>query len=229
MTGKSFMDLLLSEKSGKLSKERSFALLCKERHDLGRTDGEQLSVGYPIRAIRNDNYLYLKNYKPNRRPVGDPEYDGMKNRQSKDYNDVGWDITEDNYSRCIDQIDAEATSDGWRHVGPQESIYGRFARSFKLKDRKGGIWFDVNDEFAKDCKKVEIRLVWLDKGFGKWTVSCNTEKKSDKTLFAVNNTNTGKWMEKTVLIDDAGFANKGERKSDIAISAKGNETTIFHL
>jgi len=77
MTGKSFMDLLLSEKSGKLSKERSFALLCKERHDLGRTDGEQLSVGYPIRAIRNDKYLYLKNYKPNRWPVGDPEYDYM--------------------------------------------------------------------------------------------------------------------------------------------------------
>jgi len=99
MTGKSFMDLLLSEKSGKLSKERSFALLCKERHDLGRTDGEQLSVGYPIRAIRNDKYLYLKNYKPNRWPVGDPEYDYMncddspvktylleQKPESKDYN-----------------------------------------------------------------------------------------------------------------------------------------------
>jgi arylsulfatase A-like enzyme len=99
MTGKSFMNLLLSEKSGKLSKERSFALLCKERHDLGRTDGEQLSVGYPIRAIRNDKYLYLKNYKPNRWPVGDPEYDYMncddspvktylleQKPESKDYN-----------------------------------------------------------------------------------------------------------------------------------------------
>lgn len=77
MTGKSFLDLLLSEKSGKLSKDRSFALLGKERHDLGRSDGEQLSVGYPIRAIRNDNYLYLKNYKPNRWPVCDPGYGYM--------------------------------------------------------------------------------------------------------------------------------------------------------
>lgn len=77
MTGKSFLNLLLSEKSGKLSKDRSYALLGKERHDLGRSDGEQLSVGYPIRAIRNDNYLYQKNYKSNRWPVGDPEYDYM--------------------------------------------------------------------------------------------------------------------------------------------------------
>ena len=77
MTGQSFLDLLLSEKSGKLNKNRSFALVGKERHDLGRTDGEQLSVGYPIRGIRNDNYLYLKNFKPNRWPVGNPEYDYM--------------------------------------------------------------------------------------------------------------------------------------------------------
>jgi N-sulfoglucosamine sulfohydrolase len=77
MTGKSFLNLLLSDKSGKLTKERDHALLGKERHDLGRTDGEQLSVGYPIRGIRNDKFLYLKNFKPNRWPTGDPEYNYM--------------------------------------------------------------------------------------------------------------------------------------------------------
>lgn len=77
MTGKSFYNLLISEKSGTLTKDRSYALLGKERHDLGRLDGEQLSVGYPIRAIRNNQYLYLKNYKPNRWPAGDPEFDYM--------------------------------------------------------------------------------------------------------------------------------------------------------
>ena len=74
MTGKSFLDLLLSNKSGKINPERSHVLLGKERHDVGRTDGEQLTVGYPVRAIRNDQYLYVKNFKPNRWPVGDPEY-----------------------------------------------------------------------------------------------------------------------------------------------------------
>ena len=151
------------------------------------------------------------------------------NRQSKDYNDVGWDITEDNYSRFIDQIDAEETSEGWWHVGPEDSIYGRFARSIKIKEGKGAMYFDVDDDFAATAKKVEIRLVWLDKGFGEWTVSYNAKKKSDKRLFTVKNTNSGKWMEKIVVMDKVAFANKGERKSDIIINTNSDETTIFHL
>ncbi len=75
MTGSSFLDLLLSQKSGKISKGRDFALLGKERHDIGRTDGDQLSVGYPVRAIRTDMYLYAMNFKPFRWPAGDPKYD----------------------------------------------------------------------------------------------------------------------------------------------------------
>ena len=163
---------------------------------------------------------------------GDPEKatgGGMMNRQSKDYNDVGWDITEGNYQRFIEQIDAEKTSDGWWHVGPKESVYGRFARSFKIENGKGGMYFDVNDDFAKTAKKVEIRIVWLDKGFGEWNVCYNAKKTSDKTLFTVKNTNTGKWMEKTMLVKDASFANRGERNSDIFIITKGNETTVFHI
>lgn len=74
MTGKSFMDILVSEKSGIIDTSRSFALLGKERHDIGRTDGELLSVGYPVRAIRDAQYLYAKNYRAERWPAGDPEY-----------------------------------------------------------------------------------------------------------------------------------------------------------
>jgi hypothetical protein len=153
----------------------------------------------------------------------------MKNRQSKDYNDAGWDITEGNYCRFINQIDADATSDGMWHVGPQESIYGRFARAIKLKNGKGGMYFDVNDDYAKSDFYIEIRIVWLDKGLGEWSVVYNSDKKVDKNLFTIKNGNTGKWLERTVLISDAQFANKGERKSDIAITTKGKETTIFHL
>jgi len=45
----------------------------------------------------------------------------------------------------------------------------------------------------------------------------------------VKNTNTGIWMEKMVLVDDAAFANKGERNSDISITTNSYETTVFHL
>ena len=180
-----------------------------------------------------DRYLKIADaYKSFGAYQGDPTKalgGGMVNRKAEDYNDVGWGIFDGNLSRFVEQIDADSTSDGWWHVGPQESIYGRFARSIKIKNGKGGMYFDVNDDFAKTAKKVEIRIVWLDKGIGEWTVSYNAKSKADKSLLTVKNGNTGKWIEKTVLVLDAHFLNKGTLKSDIAITAKGSETIVFHI
>ncbi|MFT4567328.1 MAG: N-sulfoglucosamine sulfohydrolase [Saprospiraceae bacterium] len=78
MTGKSFLDILKSDMSGTVDPTRDHTLLGKERHDIGRTDGELLSVSYPSRAIRNEQFLYIRNFKPHRWPAGDPEY-GYKN------------------------------------------------------------------------------------------------------------------------------------------------------
>ena len=211
------------------------AAFCALRKGLDATD----TISYPVnvygKCLRNNINRYLKiaeAYSKYGAYQGDPEKaigGGMVNRKSMDYNDVGWDITEGNYCRFIDQIDAEETSEGWWHIGPKESIYGRFARSIKIKNGKGGIYFDVNDIFAKTCKSVEIRIVWLDKGFGEWAVFYNSNNISNKKLFSAKNGNTGTWMEKTVLVNDAFFANKGERNSDIYITTKGNETSVFHL
>ena len=77
MTGKSFVDILKSKKTGRVDKNRSYTLLGKERHDIGRVEGELINIGYPARAIRTDAYLYIKNFKPERWPVGDPEYGYM--------------------------------------------------------------------------------------------------------------------------------------------------------
>ncbi len=78
MTGQSFLPQLLSKKSGRIDVERDHTLLGKERHDIGRSDGDLLSVAYPARAIRNDRFLYVRNFAPHRWPVGDPKY-GFKN------------------------------------------------------------------------------------------------------------------------------------------------------
>ena len=69
MTGRSFLDVLLSDKSGQVDPTRDRVLLGKERHDLGRP----LDQGYPVRAIRTAEYLYVLNYEPDRWPVGNPE------------------------------------------------------------------------------------------------------------------------------------------------------------
>ncbi|MFK8113067.1 MAG: sulfatase [Rubripirellula sp.] len=74
MTGQSFLPQLLAKTSGRIDANRDHTLLGKERHDVGRSDGDLLSVAYPVRALRNDRFLYVRNFEPDRWPVGDPEY-----------------------------------------------------------------------------------------------------------------------------------------------------------
>ncbi|NOX99603.1 MAG: sulfatase [Verrucomicrobia bacterium] len=69
MTGKSFMDLLLSDKEGLIDPSRDVHLVGKERHDIGRPN----DVGYPVRAIRTREFLYIRNYEADRWPAGNPE------------------------------------------------------------------------------------------------------------------------------------------------------------
>ncbi len=74
MEGRSLMSLFRNERG---AKGRDFALIGKERHDVGRPD----DVGYPMRGIVTHNFLYVRNYYPDRWPAGNPEtgymnYDG---------------------------------------------------------------------------------------------------------------------------------------------------------
>lgn len=67
--GRSLTDILYADKNGKISPERDHVLLGKERHDVGRP----YDWGYPVRGIIKDEMLYLKNFKPDRWPAGNPE------------------------------------------------------------------------------------------------------------------------------------------------------------
>ena len=69
MSGTSLTDILFSEKSGQVNSQRDHVLIGKERHDMGRP-GE---VGYPIRGIVQNGFLYLHNFETSRWPAGNPE------------------------------------------------------------------------------------------------------------------------------------------------------------
>jgi N-sulfoglucosamine sulfohydrolase len=82
MTGQSFLPQLLAEHSGRIDASRNYTLLGKERHDIGRVDNGLYSVAYPVRAIRNDSFLYSRNLLPHRWPAGNPEYGYMNTDNS---------------------------------------------------------------------------------------------------------------------------------------------------
>lgn len=68
ITGKSMVPIFKSTKSGNIDATRDYVLTGRERHTHARPD----NMGYPARAIRTRDYLYIKNFKPERWPLGDP-------------------------------------------------------------------------------------------------------------------------------------------------------------
>lgn len=69
ITGRSWRGIFESEKEGRVEPWRDHVLVGKERTDVGRP----YDWGYPIRGIVRDDFLYLRNYEPDRWPAGNPE------------------------------------------------------------------------------------------------------------------------------------------------------------
>jgi hypothetical protein len=68
-TGRSLLDVLCAEGDGMITPDRQRAYMGRERHDMGR-EGD---LGYPVRCLRTPQYLYVRNFAPDRWPAGNPE------------------------------------------------------------------------------------------------------------------------------------------------------------
>ncbi len=69
MTGKSIVNLLKSKKDGRIDLARNHVVTGRERHVANARSG---NLPYPHRALRTDDFLYIRNFKPNRWPEGNP-------------------------------------------------------------------------------------------------------------------------------------------------------------
>ena len=101
MTGKSFLELLLADESGRLDPSREYVLAGQEKSGHQRDD----NLGYPMRSIRTHDYLYIRNFRPERWPRGNPPEPGQE-----------------------DQLDR------WRVRRPAEELYNVIADPFCLEN-----------------------------------------------------------------------------------------------
>jgi len=108
------------------------------------------------------------------------------------FNDVGWDIWPDNYSRLLDQIEPDATSIPlWRVGGPitpTSPIYSRFARGFEHASGKDAMYFKLHDGFSQDAKPkvMSITVVWFDGQAGStWKLDYDAGTPAMKTALSV--------------------------------------------
>jgi hypothetical protein len=151
--------------------------------------------------------------------------------EAKAMNDVGFGLIARNYSRFINQIDANNTSVGLWRVGPTNQPYGRYARSFENESKRNRMYFDLDDHFLSTKQKgsINIKLIYLDEGIGKFSFRYDGVSNPDKTGITITKTNSGKWVKKTITIKDGAFANRGPKNSDFSLVNEDKEDDIFHL
>jgi N-sulfoglucosamine sulfohydrolase len=74
MDGRSFFPQLTSQKSGWIDPKRNSVIIGRELHFHNARPG---NVPYPMRAVRTKDHLYIRNFKPERWPMGNP-YDAAE-------------------------------------------------------------------------------------------------------------------------------------------------------
>jgi arylsulfatase A-like enzyme len=70
MNARSLTGVLHSDRSGLVDPARTWVITGRERHVAGARDG---NLPYPHRALRTSDYLYIRNFKPDRWPMGSPK------------------------------------------------------------------------------------------------------------------------------------------------------------
>jgi arylsulfatase A-like enzyme len=81
MTARSLLNVLRSPKSGLVDAGRTWVVTGRERHVAAARDG---NLPYPHRAIRTIDLLYVRNFAPDRWPMGIPNFTNLADRPAAD-------------------------------------------------------------------------------------------------------------------------------------------------
>lgn len=152
------------------------------------------------------------------------------------FNDVGWQIWPDNYSRLLYQIDPDETSIPlWRIDGPitpTSSIYSRFARGFGHASGKDALYFKLHDGFSQDAKPkvMSITIVWYDgQKCSTWKLDYDAGQSAMKTALTVAGKGDKKWHHETVILKDADLRHGGIKGADLALINTDDKDDIFSI
>ena len=148
MTGKSFVNILKSE--GPRSIDRSDIVFGRERHVPAQEKPNM--GGYPSRGYRNDNFLYIRNYKPDLWPAGTGKL-GEANFPNQWYSDCDGGPTKD-YIVANKDLDQE-------HSLSYELCFGKRPAEelYDLRNDPDQVNNVVNDkDYAKIVEELRSKL-----------------------------------------------------------------------
>ncbi|HUT94944.1 MAG TPA: beta-galactosidase [Thermoguttaceae bacterium] len=154
----------------------------------------------------------------------------------KGFNDVGWEIWPDNYTRFLYQIEADSTSvPHWRIGGEitrESPVYARFARGFEHASGRDALYFKLDDEFftGRELKPVTIRIVWYDQHPGStWKLLYDAGSGEMKTGYDAEGRSDCQWRTETIQLSDAVMDHGGDRGSDVALVNIDDKDDLFSL
>jgi uncharacterized sulfatase len=78
ISGRSLVNILQSEREGRVDETKKYVYMGRERHSSSRWN----NLGYPQRAIRSSEYLFVWNMKPERWPAGAPQTTDQKTNKT---------------------------------------------------------------------------------------------------------------------------------------------------
>ncbi len=168
MEGESLLPLLLENKKHK----SSMAFSGRERHSSSRYN----NLGYPIRSIRKEDYLYIRNFHPERWPAGDPTPIVANNKLASPhsgYFDIDGSPTKKFFIEnrdCGDGIEYFIRTVGFR---PYEELYDIRHDPYCLENCVGKTNYNsILDELRKDLdnmlhKTKDVRVI-SEKGDSIW-------------------------------------------------------------
>jgi hypothetical protein len=229
--------IFFNKYAGKRDPRNAPAAFCALREGLDAADTKKFPVGKYGAAKKSNIKRYLEiaaAYAKYGARQGDPDKatgGGMVNRKRMDYNDVGWGINTGNYYRFLEQLHPSETSSGWWHQGPEKSIYSQFGRSFQIKGEKGYMYFRLDPYFYNRSTKqvsVKVRVVYLDRGKGSWSLLYARNGKS-MSAYTIVNTDSGQWKEKSVVLNKVTVSGHLSKGADFILQYEGGKNTIFHM
>ena len=154
----------------------------------------------------------------------------------KGFNDAGWEIEPENYSRFITQIDPDKYDQAYWAIGAEDGYTtetareARFGRGFRVKSNKNAIYLDVNDKLANaNPRKSTISVTYFDSGDGEFSIYYDSSSDSNRLLAKVKVRNSRKWITTSFEAAEIRFRNKGPNKSDISLINTGKKDVKFHM
>ncbi|MCP4193702.1 MAG: sulfatase [Planctomycetaceae bacterium] len=140
MDGRSFKKQLTSDVNGWVDPQRDHVIVGRELHVHSAREGD---LPYPMRAIRTPDFLYIRNFKPQRWPMGDPRgldidsaptYEQLQQHTTITMSDLDASLTKAWLITHRDELEVRPLFDLTLNLRPSEELYDLRRDQAQLKN-----------------------------------------------------------------------------------------------